>query len=144
MKKAFSLIELILYISFFIFIWFASLNTINQFFSLNNTLKNYKEYKLQFLDFEKDFLNLITENHYTYYTWWSKIVFSWENLLLWYICSWNLQKATFLNNWDIASITKTWDKLYCISLSWYYQTWINLDLKLKFLWTGLDLHYYFK
>ena len=144
MKKAFSLIELILYVSFFIFIWFASLNIINQFFSLNNTLKNYKEYKLQFLDFEKDFLNLITENYYTYYTWWNKIVFSWENLLLWYICSWNLQKATFLNNWNIENTVKNWDKLQCISLSWYYQTWINLYLKLKFLWTGLDLHYYFK
>ena len=98
---------------------------------------------MSFLDFEKDFINLIT-NDYSFYTWGNKLVLSWENNLVWFICSWNILKANFDSNWNITYIAKKYKNLPCKSLSWYYQTWINLDLNLKFKWTWLVLHYYFK
>ena len=140
---AFTFIELILYMAFVGFIWLASFFVINQFFDLNKTLYSYKEYKMSFLNFEKDLINLIT-NDYSFYTWGNKLVLSWENNLVWFICSWNILKANFDSNWNITYIVKKYKNLPCKSLSWYYQTWINLDLNLKFKWTWLVLHYYFK
>ena len=137
-------LELLIYIVFFSFIGLAGFNVINQFFELNEKLYKYKQLKLNFLEFEQDFINLY-EGKYTFFTWWNKLVLSWTNWdLIWYICSWNIQKVKFDSTWNVITVVNKWDYLKCLSLSWYYQTGINLDIKLKFLWTWLDLHYYFK
>jgi len=143
MKKAISLLELVLYVAFVGFIWVASFAVISQFFKLNKVLYSYKEFKISFLDFEKDFINLITDD-YRFYTGWNKIVLSWDNNLVWFACSGNILKADFDTWCNITAIVKNYKNLTCRNLSWYFQTWIHLDLDLKFEGSGLVLHYYFK
>jgi len=142
LKWAFTLIELILYVVFVSIIWLASFSIISQFFGLNKILYSYKEFKIDYLDFDKDLIDLITSD-YQYYTWWNKLVLTGTDLI-WFACSWNVLKADFDSTWNITSVLKEYKYLPCNSLSWYYQSGINLDLNLKFKWTWLILHYYFK
>ncbi len=140
--KAFSLIELILYIAFISFVWLASFNILWVFFDLNKQLEYYKNLKKNYIQFENDFINLYIK-WYKFYSWWNKLILSWDNLI-WYICSWTLQKVYFDNSWNANYTINNWNYVKCLYMSWYYKTWINLDLKIYFLWTGLNLHYYFK
>jgi len=143
-KNWYSFIELVIYI-FFVWILFLSwMYVIWQFFDLNDNLKKVDDLRKDVILFETDLIKLTT-NWYKFSTWWNqKVVLQNENTYIGYICSWyDLEQFNSDSEWNYVSMIKKYDNLTCLNLSWYELSWLNIDLKLKFRWTWLNLHYYF-
>jgi len=144
LKNWYSLIELVIYI-FFVWILFLSwMYVIWQFFDLNDNLKKVDNLRKDVILFETDLIELTT-NWYKFSTWWNqKVVLQNENNYIWYICSWyDLEQFNSDSGWNYVSMIKKYENLTCLNLSWDELSWLNIDLKLKFRWTWLNLHYYF-
>jgi len=132
-KKSFLLIELILYVFFFAFIWIYI--SFSAYSIISSVKKNYliSKFSSQYMLFLEEISNRALQ-WWDFYTWTKyELIFKRWDEKRWIICSWWKLMLTNIYTWADFDIFKNYEYIDCLWLSWWivkWWYWIKLDLLL--------------
>lgn len=146
-KKAFTMIELIIYTIILTVIWSFVSIIFRQFMDALAIQSRTNLFAQDFNDFQKKIYSNWYQGYSYFWDYWTGIVLNKDNKYLWYMCDDDYLWITYSYSWlallDWEYLEKKYDNLDCNYLSWWsVWSWYWLDVWVDVSWLEQEFKYF--